>query len=161
MMPFSPSNRRLTILSIVTLTLLGVALYLLLFVSQSPRQDRVLNSTLVILGIAALWWKSEFEGRKTREPIKAAAVNSEAAAQEASQAVTVTQETYEKLQAELKLIKTTLNGDLDRRIVQTVTTIVDERLPVAVEKVLEEKLEPAIERICRKFRDEDTPRVQT
>lgn len=137
-MPFTPQNRRLTILSIITLALIVVTAAIMLFASPTPKQDRLLGVLIVILGFAALWWKSEWEGRKTRHDVRdpmqtvvnkmseTAEVNAETTAK-AQQAATVTVEAFEVVKNELAEIKRGLNGELDKRIVATVVKVLDER----------------------------------
>lgn len=155
-MPFSPQNRRLTILSIVTVCLLFVACALLLFSSNSTKTDRILNVIVVILGFAGLWWKSEWEGRKTRhdvrDPMNTVSLNAQDASKKAEAAINVTVEAFEKLQGELEGIKKSLNGELDARIVKTVDA--------ALDAALEKRMDSLATKIADKL-TAPTARVQT
>jgi hypothetical protein len=142
-MPFSRANRRLTILSIVTcvLAITTMTMYGLGYAEAA-------KAFLLIFGPVGVIWNNErlasIQRHDLREPMQEVVSNANEAALKAQAAVTVTVETFEKLQNDLNQIKISINGELDQRIIATV----DKALDAALDKRMDSLATKIADRIA-------------
>lgn len=160
-MPFSRANRRLTILSIVTVVLAIVAGFM-----ARAGQLEAAKMVLLIFGPVSVIWNNErlasIQRHDLAGPMQSVVLNANEAAVKAEAAVTVTEDTFRKLQADLDRIDKRLNGDLDKRIAESVESVFIKQLPTAVDAALDARLDSFAAKIADRITAPSTaPRVQT